>query len=343
VPANACNTGAQPSSSSANPGEFYQKTSTTATPTTTSSSTSTSTTTTTTTTTTSAASPVPSASTNSGATGLDTPFPDGELSCGTFPSEYGPIPLDYLGLSGYTGIQSVTIAGNQVTNIVNAATGSTCGEGDMCSYACPPGYQKSQWPSTQGASGQSVGGITCTGGKLYKTNAAYDTLCISGVGGVTVSNTLGEQVAFCRTDYPGYEAETVPLGIQPGQTQPITVPEEDSYYQWGGADTSAQWYLNLLGIGTEQGCQWGTPGSNLGNYAPINAGTGAKGGLIWLSLIPNEPTTDAKLNYNVKIEGSNGSGVCKYEGGQFYDSNGPNSKGCTASFPMGSSAQYVLY
>ena len=162
----------------------------------------------------------------------------------------------------------------------------------------------------------------------------------------------------------GYEAETVPLGIQPGQTQPITVPEEDSYYQWGGADTSAQWYLNPLGIGTEQGCQWGTPGSNMGNYAPINAGTGAKGGLIWLSLIPNEPTTDAKLDYNVKIEGSNGSGVCKYEGGQFYDSNGANSKGCTVcfpfltsyilndranivlvkvSFPMGSSAQYVLY
>jgi hypothetical protein len=141
----------------------------------------------------------------------------------------------------------------------------------------------------------------------------------------------------------GYEAETVPLGLQPGQTEDITVPDEDTYYQWKSSATSAQWYLNPAGVSTNEGCQWGKPGSNVGNYAPMNAGTGAKGGRVWLSLFPNTPTTNAKLAYNVKIVGSNGSGVCKYENGQFYDSNGANPQGCTTSFPIGSPAQFVLY
>lgn len=196
-------------SSSIKPAEFFQSTTTTTTTTTKPPTTTTTTTTTTskpppptTTSTTTSAAPAATAVSDV-ATGLTAPFPDGELDCSTFPSAYGAVPLDYLGLSGYTGIQSVTIVGELVTAIVNGIEGATCREGDMCSYACPPGYQKSQWPSTQGSTGQSVGGITCKGGKLYKTNPAYDTLCIPGVGDVTVTNTLGQQVAFCRTDYPG--------------------------------------------------------------------------------------------------------------------------------------------
>lgn len=145
-----------------------------------------------------------SASSSSTATGLDADFPDGELDCSTFPSEYGAIPLDYLKLGGWSGIQYVSYTGNFINDIVTAVAGDTCKDGAMCSYACPPGYQKSQWPSTQGATGQSVGGIECRNGKLHLTNPSLSKkLCIPGVGGVHVQNTLGETVAVCRTDYPG--------------------------------------------------------------------------------------------------------------------------------------------
>jgi hypothetical protein len=152
------------------------------------------------------ASPVPSppTSSSSGATGLDADFPDGELDCSTFPSEYGALPLEYLGLGGWSGIQYVSYGGGFINHIVTAITGDGCTDGAMCSYACPPGYQKSQWPSTQGATGQSIGGIECRNGKLHLTNPGLSKkLCIPGVGGVNVQNTLGDGVAVCRTDYPG--------------------------------------------------------------------------------------------------------------------------------------------
>ena len=75
----------------------------------------------------------------------------------------------------------------------------------MCSYACPPGYQKSQWPAEQGSTGQSVGGLFCNeNNKLVKTNPDLSkTLCIKGTGAVKVVNKLSTNAAFCRTDYPG--------------------------------------------------------------------------------------------------------------------------------------------
>lgn len=137
------------------------------------------------------------------AVGLDKEFPDGELSCDTFPSEYGAIALDYLNLGGWTGIQDITVDNGAVSNI-NTGKQGPCKNGNMCSYSCPPGYQKSQWPSTQGATGQSVGGLECRGGKLHLTNPSLSKhLCIKGTGNVFVKNTLSEHVAVCRTDYPG--------------------------------------------------------------------------------------------------------------------------------------------
>ena len=144
--------------------------------------------------------------------GLDTEFPDGELDCSTFPSKYGAIPVDWQGIGGWSGIQYVTISGDSVTHINNAVPnqGSPyCAAQDgnpaMCSYACPPGYQKSQWPATQGANGESVGGIMCgTDGKLHLTNPGLSkNLCIQGTGKVNVKNTLSENAPICRTDYPG--------------------------------------------------------------------------------------------------------------------------------------------
>ena len=74
----------------------------------------------------------------------------------------------------------------------------------MCSYACPPGYLKAQWPEAQGATGQSVGGIECKNGKLYLPRASETKkLCMAGTGGVKIHNQIGQSVPVCRTDYPG--------------------------------------------------------------------------------------------------------------------------------------------
>lgn len=151
----------------------------------------------------------PSSTPGTGATGLDADFPDGELDCGTFPSDYGAVPLHYLGFDGWSGIQYLTWVGEAVSKIVTAISGDSCHEASMCSYACPPGYQKSQWPETQGSTGQSIGGIQCRAGKLWLTNPDYSKkLCVRGVGGVHVKNTLNDQVAVCRTDYPGKHTGT---------------------------------------------------------------------------------------------------------------------------------------
>lgn len=264
-------------------------------------------------------------------TGVTSTFPDGTIDCGTFPSNYGAVPLNYLGLGGWSGLQAVTIVGNAVSNIVTGVSGQTCSEGMMCSYACPPGYQKAQWPSTQGSTGQSVGGIQCKGGKLWLTNSALSSsLCIPGVGGVQAQNNAGSVVAICRTDYPGTESETIPVELQAGQTEQLACPNAATYYTWQGKSTSAQYYLNPIGIPASQGCQWGSPGGNIGNYAPINFGVGASDGKTWLSIFQNAPTTSAQYQGTVEIQG-NLSGTCKYSNGQYCGVTGCNAQGCTVS------------
>ena len=136
--------------------------------------------------------------------GLGSEFPDGEIDCTVFPSDYGPIEIDWLNLNGWSGIQYPTIENGQVIDIVTGVQGDTCKAGALCSYACPPGYQKSQWPSTQGSQGQSVGGLSCNGNnKLALTNPDFKTLCIEGTGATKVQNQLSSNAALCRTDYPG--------------------------------------------------------------------------------------------------------------------------------------------
>lgn len=125
-------------------------------------------------------------------TGKD--FPDGKLDCNAFPSEYGAIPLTWVTLEGWSGIQ------------VNGGNGDAvgkCVEGALCSYACPAGYSKSQWPEDQPASGESHGGLLCKGGKLHLTRPDYHQLCQAGQTGVKVKNQLKQMVSICRTDYPG--------------------------------------------------------------------------------------------------------------------------------------------
>ncbi|KAL9126139.1 MAG: hypothetical protein Q9217_004765 [Psora testacea] len=143
---------------------------------------------------------------NSDSQDLDKDFPDGTIDCSTFPSDYGPIKVDWTKLGGWTGIQYVSIQGNSIIHIDTAVPGGEgCRPGAMCSYACPAGYQKSQWPSTQGSTGQSVGGLHCKeNGKLSLTNPSLSKkLCIRGTGATTVQNKLSSNAAICRTDYPG--------------------------------------------------------------------------------------------------------------------------------------------
>ncbi|KAJ5953380.1 Secreted beta-glucosidase sun1 [Penicillium verhagenii] len=281
------------------------------------------------------------------ATGLNAEFPDGEISCSEFPSAYGAVALDYLGFGGWSGVQYVSLVDEIISDIVTAISGESCTDGGMCSYACPAGYQKNQWPTTQGSTGQSIGGLKCEGGKLYLTNTELgNTLCIQGTGGVQVRNELSEDVAICRTDYPGTESETIPLAASSGTTQDLTCPNSKTYFQWEGKSTSAQYYVNNKGVSTSDGCQWGSSSENMGNWAPMNFGVGYTDGTTYLSMFKNEPTTDADLDFKVKIVGDDLSDECRYDGaGNFYNSDGlidSSTNGCTVGFSTGS-AYYVLY
>ncbi|EEQ87523.1 hypothetical protein RJZ56_001440 [Blastomyces dermatitidis] len=277
-----------------------------------------------------------------GGSGLDSEFPDGKISCSEFPSDYGAISLDWLGLGGWSGIQYVTVKDSSVTDIRTGIEGDRCEDGSMCSYACPPGYQKTQWPSTQGATGQSVGGLECSGGKLRLTNPSLSKkLCMKGAGGVEVKNTMNKVVAVCRTDYPGTESETVPLSATPGSTQPLTCPDAGSYYVWENKPTSAQYYVNPKGVSIQEGCQWGDGSRPIGNFAPINLGVGKRDGATFISIFQNKPTTNAKLDFKIEIQGSDLGGKCKYENGLFWDANGSNEDGCTVNVRSGT-ATYVF-
>lgn len=270
--------------------------------------------------------------TPTGGEGVNRPFPNGKIDCSDFPSKYGAIAVDYLGLGGYIGIQHANLVGDVFGAIRTAVAGESCTDGAMCSYACPPGYQKSQWPKQQGSTGESVGGIACRNGKLYLTNPELsDKLCIPGVGGVHVKSTIGMEISICRTDYPGSEGETVPVPLPPNGHLPLTCPKAETYYYWKGKSTSAQYYVNPPGYGISKACQWGHAGLPIGNWAPLNIGVGEKGGTKWLSLFPNRPTTTAILRMTVEIVGEGLSGKCKHKDGKFYTDTGVNEDGCTVS------------
>lgn len=120
-------------------------------------------------------------------------------------------------------------------------------------------------------------------------------------------------------------------------------PDGSTYYQWEGKTTSAQYYINPAGKDESVACTWGSSGSNVGNWAPMNMGLGYKDGLTYLSIFPNTPTTSATLDYNVKIEGA--SGTCYWDASAqtYYDGSGSSSTGCTVSIPEGGSAEVIFY
>lgn len=261
---------------------------------------------------------------------IDTKFEDGVYDCSTFPSDQpGVVPLDYLGFGGWSGIYHS-----------DTSTGGSCTEGAYCSYACASGMSKSQWPSEQPNNGVSVGGLLCKNGKLYRSNPKSDTLCEWGIDSAVVESKLDQVVSICRTDYPGTENMVIPTIVQGGASECLTVVDQNNYYVWQGKPTSAQYYVNNAGVGQTQGCIWGTPGSGVGNWAPLNFGAGYVDGITYLSLIPNPNNSDA-ANFNVKIvaeEGSVVNGECVYENGHY--SGGAN--GCTVAVTKGR-GKFVLY
>jgi hypothetical protein len=136
----------------------------------------------------------------SGGSGVDTnsntgvEFPSGVVPCDKFPSDYGAVPLPWFIPKGWSGIQ----IGN-----ANGDKEGICVEDALCSYACPAGYSKAQWPAEQPASGESHGGLRCKNGHLTLTRPENKYLCQPGEPGVSVKNEMDQVVSICRTDYPG--------------------------------------------------------------------------------------------------------------------------------------------
>lgn len=257
-------------------------------------------------------------------------FEDGVISCDDFPSGQGVIALDWLGFGGWSGIENS-----------DGSTGGTCEDGSYCSYACQAGMSKTQWPSDQPSSGVSIGGLYCDGGYLYRSNTDTNYLCEWGVDSVYVVSELDDVVSICRTDYPGTENMVIPTIVEAGSYMPLTVVDEDSYYTWQGLKTSAQYYVNNAGVSMEEGCIWGTSGSGIGNWAPLNFGAGYTDGISYVSLIPNPNNLDA-ANFNVKIVAADDAtvnGECYYEDGTY---NGDGTDGCTSAVTSGR-AHFVLY
>lgn len=234
-------------------------------------------------------------------------------------------------MDGWTGIQNLNSAGDDIDS-----DGTSCSDNSLCSYSCAPGWQKLQWPSTQPSNGASMGGLKCSGGKLYKTSSS-DQLCGQGNGLVYVENKSGSAVSVCRTDYPGNEAENVPLDIATGTTEPLTCPIEEDYYKHEGSDTSAQYYINPLGVAADPGCSWDGDGNgDSGNSAPIVLGVGELDGTTWLSIQQNSPTYMGAFSGTVEITGDGLSATCKYSNGEYCGANGCTSHtvdgaGCTVA------------
>jgi hypothetical protein len=148
-----------------------------------------------------------------GIDGLDREFENGQYNCDSIPEGFGAMPVEHAGLGGWIGIQAPqadSAAGyDDITTVPHGSCpgGKCCQPGSFCSYSCPTGYLKSSWPTKQGATGQSIGGLYCnTNGFLELADGAVaKTLCVKGTDKVTikVQNNLSVNQSICRTDYPG--------------------------------------------------------------------------------------------------------------------------------------------
>ncbi|KAK9455306.1 hypothetical protein V1511DRAFT_521702 [Dipodascopsis uninucleata] len=265
-------------------------------------------------------------------------FVDGTIPCSEFPSGQGVVALDWLEIGGWSSIA--------ISDQDGAGQATSCGEGNLCSYACQPGMSKTQWPENQPADGESRGGLLCSNGYLTRTRTSTDYLCVWGQPSVNVVSEISDVVSICRTDYPGNENMVIPTVVDGGATQPLTVVDEENYYMWQGKMTSAQFYVNKAGYTEDYACVWGEAGDDFGNWSPLNFGGGYVDGITYIGIIPNPNNLVDTLNYNIKIVAADDSstvlGDCEYINGVIYSSGVASPSGCTASVTSGS-ANIVLY
>ncbi|KAF2181962.1 glycoside hydrolase family 132 protein [Zopfia rhizophila CBS 207.26] len=256
----------------------------------------------------------------------DKQFPDGELNCDQFPTDYGATPNTYLGLGGWIGVQDPGFVGaasavDRFDKVVTARPGSCedgscCKPGAYCSYSCPPGYLKTSWAKGFGVGSKvTVGGLYCNDfNKLEMADGSIaKTLCVQGTDEVTVrvENRLSESVSICRTDYPGTEGETIATTTGPGETLPLACLDRNKYFQArkditansGVEPTSGQYYVNKKGVAEKDACVWGDRSKPQGNWAPLNLGASYNPdeGKVYISLFQNFPTTMEKLDFAVEI------------------------------------------
>ncbi|ORY76377.1 hypothetical protein BCR37DRAFT_389461 [Protomyces lactucae-debilis] len=253
-----------------------------------------------------------------------TQFQDGKLACSTFPGMYdGVVALPNLGKNGYNSIQLGSGDYEQT---------DSCRPGYYCSYACQPGMSKTQWPEDgQPANGVSLGGLKCgSDGKLYLSRPSVPYLCQWDHQAALVENQASQAIAIGRTVYPGSENMVDPTFLKPGAISPLSVPDQN-IFKWRGNPTSAQYYVNNAGISQVDGCAWGTPGSTLGNWAPMNFGAGYADGIAWLALIGN-PNNMQGTNFKIKIVSVSGTmnGECGYDGRK-YTGSSATGNGCTVA------------
>ncbi|KAI1737327.1 beta-glucosidase-domain-containing protein [Xylaria scruposa] len=277
---------------------------------------------------------------SSGGKGIDADFPDGEIDCTEFPSDYGAVALDYLGMGGWSGLQYTPNFSlkDLAISFIETGTSKPSGQTGFYSYACPDGYVKSQWPSAQGNTGQSIGGLYCNSqGKLELTRGDVSKkLCEAGIPGITIINKMSSGTSVCRTDYPGTENMVIPLDVTAGSSSQLANVASSSYYVWQGKATTLQYYVNKKGVSAEDGCRWtcAFDPKGCGNWAPVNIGVGqSDDDITYLSIFPNSAVSTAVLDFNIDISGDN-SISCFYHVGKGFAGS---STGCTTGIPKGGS------
>ncbi|KAF2709952.1 glycoside hydrolase family 132 protein [Pleomassaria siparia CBS 279.74] len=293
----------------------------------------------------------------------DKEFPNNKYFCDSFPLGYGAIPLINEGLGGWSGIQDPqhrqSDGFDEIVTVPkgSCADGTCCSPGTFCSYGCPNPYLKMSFPKMQGRTKQSVGGLYCNeNGKLQMAEGSLGkTLCGKGSEHmvVKVRNDLPDPVSICRTDYPGTESMTIPLTVSPGETAELANPNQGGYYFWDDKPTSAQYYINNKGVPEKDACTWGSSDKTAGNWAPLNFGTSwddINMNMGFPSLAPNNPTTDAKLDFTVTFTGDGIQNACRYNGHTKKFCQGPandysqcdNAAGCTAAVKAGNTLTLVF-
>ena len=102
-----------------------------------------------------------------------------------------------------------------------------CTPGKFCPFACPPGKLMNQWDpeAVSYTFPKSMnGGLYCNEDGTTSKPFIGRSLCIDGVGTVSVVNKASDVVSFCQTVLPGNEAMLIPTEVGDGDEQVLAVP-----------------------------------------------------------------------------------------------------------------------